>query len=34
MDMEADVFEDPENLVLAAFSSITPSDCQKWVASH
>jgi len=31
MDMEADVFEDPENLVLAAFSSITPSDCQKWI---
>ena len=31
MGMEADVFEDPENLVLAAFSSITPSDCQKWV---
>ncbi len=31
MDMEADVFEDPENLVVAAFSSIIPFDCQQWI---
>jgi len=31
MDMEANVFEDPENLVLTTFSSITSADCQKWI---
>ena len=31
MDIEADCFEDPEDLVLAAFSSITVDNCQQWI---
>jgi hypothetical protein len=31
MDQEAEMFKDPEELVLAAFSSITPQDCQQWI---
>ena len=29
--MDADSFEDPENLVMAAFSTITVEDCQQWI---
>ena len=31
MDKEADVCDDPEALVLSAFSFITPQDCQRWI---
>ena len=31
LDQEAEVFEDTEELVLAAFSTITPQDCQQWI---
>ena len=31
MDKEAEVCEDPESLVLSAFSFITPQDCQHWI---
>ena len=31
LDQEADMGEDPQNLVLSAFTSITPEDCQSWI---
>ncbi len=31
MDLEADALDDTESLVLAAFLSITPFDCQQWI---
>ena len=31
LDQEAEVFDDTEELVLAAFSTITPQDCQQWI---
>ena len=31
LDQEADMGEDPEDLVLSAFSSITKEDCQSWI---
>ncbi len=31
MDMEADAGTDAETLVLTAFSSIQPNDCQQWI---
>ena len=31
LDREAEVFDYPEELVLAAFSTITPRDCEQWI---
>ena len=31
MDREAEVLQDPEELVLAAFSTITPPGCKQWI---
>lgn len=31
LDQEADMGEDPEDLVLSAFSSVTKEDCQSWI---
>ena len=31
LGQEADMGEDPQNLVLSALTSITPEDCQSWI---